>query len=86
MLERELERESRPEPFGGPGNAEMGAEDDVLLPLALPEGAPTAGSSAPSTPSENPGVASAVLPAADVLTEGSTALSFANVTLPRILE
>jgi len=37
VLERELERESRPEPLLGPGNAEMGAEDDVLLPLALPE-------------------------------------------------
>jgi len=68
VLERELERRSRPVPLGGPGNAEMGAEDDVLLPLALPEGAPTAGSSAPSTPSENPGVASAVPPAADVPT------------------
>jgi len=68
VLERDLERERRPEPFGGPGNAEMGAEDDVLLPLTLPEGAPTAGSSAPSTPSEDPGVASAVLPAADVPT------------------
>jgi len=62
VLERELERESRPE------NAEMGAEDDVLLPPPLPEGAPTAGSSAPSTPSENLGVASAVPPAADVPT------------------
>jgi len=48
----------------------MGAEDDVLLPLALPEGVATAGSSAPSTPSENTGVASAVLPAADVPTWG----------------
>ena len=46
VLERDLERERRPGPFGGPGNAEMGAEDDVLLPLTLPEGAPTAGSSA----------------------------------------
>ena len=35
MLERELERERRPEPFGGPGNAEMGAEDGVLLPLTV---------------------------------------------------
>ena len=33
VLEQELGRERRPEPFGGPGNAEMGAEDDVLLPL-----------------------------------------------------
>ena len=49
VLERKLERERRPEPFGGPGKAEMGAEDGVLLPLTLPEGAPTAGSSAPST-------------------------------------
>ena len=48
----------------------MDAEDDVFLPLILPEGAPTAGSSAPSTPSEEPGVASAVLPAGDVLTRG----------------
>jgi len=46
----------------------MGAEDDVLLPLTLPEGAPTAGSAAPSIPSEDPGVANAVLPAADVPT------------------
>ena len=68
MLERELERESRPEPRGGPGNAEMVAEDDVLLSLALPEGAPTAGSSAPSTSCADPGVASAVLPVADVPT------------------
>ena len=68
VLERELERESRPEPLGGSGNAEMGTEDDVLLPLALPEGAPTAGSSASSTPSENPGVASVVPPTADVPT------------------
>ena len=37
MLERELERESHPEPLLGPGNAEMGAEDEVLLPLVLPE-------------------------------------------------
>ena len=65
MLERELERESRPEPLGGPGNAEMGAEEDVLLPLTLPEGAPAADSSAPNTLSENLGVSSAVLPAAD---------------------
>jgi len=70
VLEQELERERRPEPFGGPSNAEMGAEDDVLLPLTLPKGAPTVGSSAPSTPSEDPGVASAVLPAAYVLTRG----------------
>ena len=27
VLERELERERRLEPFGGPGKAEMGAED-----------------------------------------------------------
>jgi hypothetical protein len=37
VLERELERESRPEPLGGPVKAEMGAEVAVLLPLALPE-------------------------------------------------
>jgi len=37
VLERELDRESRPEPLGGPVHAEMGAEDAVLLPLALPE-------------------------------------------------
>ena len=61
VLERELERERRPEPFGGPGNAEMGAEDGVLLPLTLPEGALTAGSSARSTSCADPGVASAVL-------------------------
>jgi len=43
------------------GNAEMGAEDGVLVPLTLPEGAPTAGSSAPSTSCADRGVASAVL-------------------------
>ena len=87
MLKRKLERESRPEPLGGSGNAEMGTEDDVLLPLALPEGAPTAGSSAPSTPSDNLGVGSAV-PQVQLMCrpEGSNALSFANVALPRILE
>jgi len=37
VLERELDRESRPEPLRGPVNAEMGAEVAVLLPLALPE-------------------------------------------------
>ena len=68
MLERELERKRRPEPFRGLDNAEIGAEDDVLVPLTLLEGAPTAGSSASSTPSEDPIVASAVLPAADVPT------------------
>jgi len=46
----------------------MGAEDGVLLSLTLPEGAPTAGSSAPSTSCADPGVASAVLPATDVPT------------------
>ena len=68
MLERELERERRPEPFGGPGNAEMGVEDGVLLPLTLTEGAPTAGSSDPITSCADPDVASAVLPATDVPT------------------
>ena len=68
MLERELERKSHPEPLRGPGNAEMRTEDDELLPPALPEGASTAGSLAPSTFSENPGAASAVPPAADVPT------------------
>ena len=38
-LEREIERESRPRPFGGPGKVEMGAADDLLLPLALSAGA-----------------------------------------------
>ena len=71
MLERELERERRPEPFGGPGNAEMCAEDGVLLLLTLPEGAPTAVSSAPSTPSEDPGMA--------------RLFAVANVALPRFL-
>ena len=66
--ERKLERERSPEPFGGPSKTEMGAEDGVLLPLTLPEGAPTAGSSAPSTSCADPGVASAVLPAVDVPT------------------
>ena len=33
VLEREFERERRPEPFGGPGKVEMGAEDGVLLSL-----------------------------------------------------
>ena len=37
VLERELQRESRPEPLGGPVNVEMGAEVAMLLPLALPE-------------------------------------------------
>jgi len=32
-----LDRESRPEPLGGPVNSEMGTEVAVLLPLALPE-------------------------------------------------
>ena len=68
VLEREFERERRPEPFEGPGKAEMGAEDGVLLSRTLPEGAPTAGSSVPRTSCADPGVASAVLPAADVPT------------------
>jgi len=31
-LEREFERVGSPEPFQGPGNAEMSVEDDVPLP------------------------------------------------------
>ena len=67
-LEREIERESRPRPFGGPGKVEMGAADDLLLPLALSAGALAADSSSPRTPSDELGVASAILPAADVPT------------------
>jgi len=40
--------------------------DDLLLPLALSAGALAAGSSSPRTPSEELGVASAILPAADL--------------------
>ena len=47
MVERELEREGRPEAFGGPGEVEMGTTDDLLLPLALSAGALAAGSSSP---------------------------------------
>ena len=65
VVERELEREGRPESFGGPGKVEMGAADDLLLPLALSAGAPAADFSSPRTPSEELGVASAVLPVAD---------------------
>jgi len=65
VVERELEREGRPEAFGGPGEVEMGTTDDLLLPLALSAGAPAADSSSPRTPSEELGVASAVLPVAD---------------------
>jgi len=79
VLERELERESHPEPIRGPFNAEIGAEVAVLLPLALPETAssPTqAGCTA--CDATGPG---AIVPVA----EGTWRVVEAEVPLPLVL-